>query len=152
MATKYTREGTVDGALEARQTPWRRQGPIAPPLSRGQRAFVILTGAIAIVLLAQVAVNLNRTSDYAFERVRRGTGVIAERGPGETGAEGGGLVTIEVTLENDRRMRADFRIPAPYWETLPVGATVAVLYQMNQTGDAIQILECGLVALEDGIR
>lgn len=154
MATKYTRENENDEEREARRTPWIRQGPIARPMSRRQRLFVLLAGFTAVILLAQVALKLNRGAPYSFQSVQRGAGTIVAKGELDPGASPpvSGAVTIEVALGESRVMTGQGRIPEPYWRKLEIGDRVAVLYQIHKLGQEIRIMECGVVALSDNIR
>jgi len=155
MPIKYTRETEVRNEREIRKTPWLRQGPLARPISRKQWFFILFVGMTTIVLLTQIALNLNRTAPYAFQSVIRGFGTIVEKGvytDGIGGESGSGGITLEVAVGGGLTMRADWRIPEPYWSELSVGDTLALFYQVNQYGTEIRIRECGVVALKDEIR
>ena len=155
MATKYTRDDEIWEDRELRKTPWMRQGAMIRPMSRKQRIFTLFAGLLAIVLLSQIALNLNRSAPYAFQPAHRGEGIIVAQGPfvpGSDGKAGEGAITLEIEVRDGVRLRADWRIPEPYWSALAPGVRLAVLYQVNEMGTEIKILECGVVALKGDIR
>jgi len=132
-----------------------RQGPLARPLSRRQRLFILFAGLTTILLLSQIAVRLNQVAPYAFQSVYRGVGTIVALGavtPEADGAPATGEVTIEVDLGESGTLTGTWRIPEPYWSDLAVGSRLAVIYQIHKLGTEIRILECGVVALSDDIR
>jgi hypothetical protein len=155
MAIKYVRESDVQEVRDGKATPWTRMGPASRPLSRRQRTFMLVFGVAVVAILIQIALNLNRSADYVFQRVHRGTGTVIARGdhtPSAPGEAGSGTVTIEVVVGGTQRFTASHTIPDPYWESLAVGSRVAVLYQVNKLGREMRIVECGVVALPEEIR
>lgn len=149
MTTKYHRYQRRPEDPERRRTPFTRQGPPIRRMSRRQGTFVIFTFLLSAVLLSQLAIRRARLDPYALQPVIRGEGTIirTERGP-----EGQGLVTLEVAVEGETPLGAAWNIPDPYWALLGPGDRVGLVYQINNAGTALRIIECGIVALPDEIR
>lgn len=155
MVTKYTRHSQVRNGIEARKTPWLRQGPLIHPLSRRQRLFIMIMGGLFILLLVQIATKLNRTAPFALQPVLRGMATVVDKqeipATAESGAAVGG-VTLDVTLDDGKVLRANSTVPAVYWEALTPGSRLAVLYQLDDRRIVLRIVECGVVALPEDIR
>lgn len=152
MATKYTRESEVQKEIEARRTPWIRQGPLIHPLSRRQRFFILFAGILVIILLVQIAVRLNQSAPFAYQSILRGEATVqaveaVETDDGDSAAPG--VVTLVVTLDDGRSLTGTWTMPSPFWEALAPGDRVALLYQVDKMRRSIRILECGVVALPD---
>jgi len=143
MATKYNRVSETSDAIEERRTPWMRQGPPQRRLTGRQRLVILFMGLIAIGLLGQLAYRLNREANYFYQPVVRGEGLIVMRDPDDGGA---GTIALEIDT-GVQKYTASAHIPAPYWAELTEGDRVAVLYRTGKMGDALELLECGLVAL-----
>ena len=148
MATKYNRETDVSESVEARRTPWMRQGTPPGRMSRRQRLFIIFMGLVLIGLLSQLAYRLNRDSGYTLQPIKRGIGVIVSRDEADLNAESVTML-VEMPVGKPGPLVAPCEIPAPYWQALAVGDRVAVLYQLSKTQQQIQVIECGMVALSD---
>ena len=148
MATKYNRESEVSERVEARRTPWMRQGTPPGRMSRRQRLFVIFLGLMSLGLLSQLAYRLNRDSGYTLQPVKRGVGVIVAREEADVNAELA-TVRVEMPVGNPGPLVATCEIPAPYWQNLSVGDRLAVLYRLSKTQQEIQVVECGMVALSE---
>jgi hypothetical protein len=118
-------------------------------MSRRQAMFVIVGFLLSAGLLSQLAVRRARLNPYALQPVVRGEGTIIRTEPVP---EGGGLVGLEVTVEREKVLVTEWKIPAPYWAALTVGERLAVVYQVHPGGTDLRVLECGIVALQDRIR
>ena len=149
MTIKYHRHQDRPEEPERRRTPFMRQGPPIRRMSRRQGIFVIFGFLLSALLLSQLAVRRTRLDPFALQPVIRGQGTIVatERGP-----EGQGLVTLEVAAQGETPLSAAWNIPDPYWALLEPGDRVGVVYQITNSGTALRIIECGIVALSDKIR
>lgn len=149
MTIKYHRNQGRPEEPERRRTPFMRQGPPIRPMSRRQATFVIFTFLLSAVLLSQLAIRRTRLDPFALQPVIRGEGTIVAT---ERGAEGQGVVTVEVAVEGGDPLHATWNIPDPYWAVLVPGDRVGVVYQISNSGMALRIIECGIVALPAEIR
>ena len=126
-----------------------RQGPPIRRMSRRQATFVVFTFLLSAVLLSQLAIRRARVDPFSLQPVIRGEGTIVAT---ERSAEGHGVVKLEVAVKGAEPMFASWEIPDPYWTSLSPKDRIAVVYQLNNTGTAIRVIECGIVALPDEIR
>ncbi len=149
LTIKYHRNLERQDAPPGRQTPWMRQGRPIGRMSRRQAMFVIVSFLLSAGLLSQLAVRRAHLNPYGLQPVVRGEGTIIRTEPVP---EGGGLVGLEVTVEREKVLAAEWPIPAPYWAALAVGDRLTVVYQVHPSGTALRVLECGIVALPDRIR
>lgn len=149
MTTKYHRHQEQSEEPEGRRTPFTRQGPLMPRMSRRQGTFIIFAFLFSAVLLSQLALRRGRLDPFALQPAIRGEGTIVgtERGPA-----GEGLVRLEVTAEGGEPLGATWTIPEPYWALLSPGDRVALVYQISNSGTALRVIECGIVALPAEIR
>lgn len=150
MATKYNRETDVPTHIEARRTPWMRQGPPRQAMSRRQRIFFIILGLLVLGVLSQIALRLNRSADFVFQPVLRGEAIIEALTPIDIPGRGGYL-TLAIRAR-ERTVTAEWPVPEPYWSAFSVGDRVAVAYQLSKSADSVKLYECGLVALPEGNR
>ncbi len=148
MATKYNRETDVPTHIEARRTPWMRQGPPRQAMTRRQRIFFIVLGLLVLGVLSQIALRLNQGAAYVFQPVVRGVATIEALTPIDI-PERGGYLTLAISARN-RTLMAEWPVPEPYWSAFEVGDQVAVAYQLSKSADSVKLYECGLVALPEG--
>ena len=98
---------------------------------------------------AELAIRRARVDPFSLQPIIRGEGTIVAT---ERSAEGHGVVKLEVAVEGAEPLYASWEIPDPYWTSLLPKDRVAVVYQLNNTGTALRVIECGIVALPDEIR
>jgi len=149
LTIKYHRHQTRPEEPERRRTPFIRQGPPIRRMSRRQATFVIFAFLLSAMLLSQLAVRRARLDPYALQPVVRGAGTIIQT---ERGPDGQGIVKLEVAVEGGAALSADWSIPDPHWALLGPGDRVVVVYQINNSGTALRVIECGIVALPGEIR
>jgi hypothetical protein len=147
MVTKYTRETAAYEGIEARRTPWIRQGPPTRRMTPRQRTFVIILGLIIVGALARLAFVLNQGAPYVFQPLLRGSGVITALAPGPAGPESR-LATVAIVVDA-HTFEASCPVPGPFGAQLAAGDRLAVLYRLSEMGRELTLVECGLVALPD---
>jgi hypothetical protein len=118
-------------------------------MSRRQATFVVITFLLSALLLSQLAIWRARVDPFSLQPIIRAEGTIVAK---DRSAEGHGIVKLEVAVKGAEPMFASWEIPDPYWTSLSPKDRIAVVYQLNNTGTAIRVIECGIVALPDEIR
>lgn len=147
MATKYRREIEPVEERRGRLTPWARQGPIAPRLTRRQGTFVIAVFLLSLLVIGQIGIRGMNARGTGF--VLRAEGTIDRAWRDEAGQ---GRVALSIHEGGGKPWAAEWPVPDPYWAELAVGDRVAVLFRPARDGEGPRLLECGLVALPDAIR
>lgn len=130
-----------------RLTPWARQGPLAPRLTRRQGTFVIAVFLLSLLVIGQIGIRgINARGTLG---VLRAEGTIDRTWRDETGQ---GRVGLSIDDGGENPWATEWPVPDPYWAELAVGDRVAVLFRPARDGEGPRLLECGLVALPNAMR